>query len=63
MQHKDGHWVWVHDRGKVFARSDDDRPRWMAGTRMDITERRALHEELRRSNELMTGRCKTCLAA
>jgi PAS domain S-box-containing protein len=54
VQHKDGHWVWVLDRGKLFARSADGRPRWMAGTRMDITERRALHEELRRGNGLTT---------
>ena len=55
VQHKDGHWVWVLDRGKLFSRSADGRPRWMAGTRMDITERRALHGELRRGNELISG--------
>jgi len=55
VQHKDGHWVWVLDRGKVFSRGADGRPRWMAGTRMDITERRALHEELRGGNELRSG--------
>jgi PAS domain-containing protein len=44
VKHKDGHWVWVLDRGKVFSRSADGRPRWMAGTRMDVTERRAFPE-------------------
>jgi PAS domain S-box-containing protein len=55
VKHKDGHWVWVLDRGKVFSRSADGRPRWMAGTRMDVTERRAFPGELRRGNDLMTG--------
>ncbi len=55
VQHKDGHWVWVLDRGKLFSRSEDGRPRWMAGTRMDISERKQLDENLRRSNELMAG--------
>jgi two-component system, sensor histidine kinase and response regulator len=49
VQHKDGHWVWVLDRGKLFSRSADGRPRWMAGTRIDITERRVLHEEAPRN--------------
>ena len=46
-QHKDGHWVWVLDRGKLFARGDDGRPRWMAGTRMDITQRKQAEGLLR----------------
>ena len=54
VQHKDGYWVWVLDRGKLFSRSADGRPRWMVGTRMDITERRTLDEDLRRGNDLMT---------
>ena len=40
MRHKDGHWVWVHTRGKVFGRSAEGHPQWIAGTHMDITERK-----------------------
>ncbi|MEO7335950.1 MAG: PAS domain-containing protein [Caldimonas sp.] len=47
VRHKDGHWVWVLDRGKLFSRSNDGRPRWMAGTRLDITKRK-LAEEVQR---------------
>jgi two-component system sensor histidine kinase/response regulator len=58
MRHKDGHWVWVLDRGKLFSRSADGRPRWMAGTHMDISERKAAEAALRASREFLdqTGR-------
>ena len=58
LKHKAGHWVWVLSRGKLFSRSDDGRPRWMAGTLMDITERRHAEAALRASQSLLdkTGR-------
>jgi len=58
VRHRDGHWVWVLDRGKLFTRSEDGRPRWMAGTRMDITERKQAETALRASQALLgqTGR-------
>ena len=40
MLHKSGEWVWVLDRGKVFAWTDDGRPLKMFGTHQDITERK-----------------------
>ena len=62
VRHKDGHWVWVMTRGKVVGRSADGRPRWMAGTHMDITARkeadaalRALEADLRFKNDLVTS--------
>jgi len=39
MRHKDGRWVWVHDRGRVFEWDAEGRPLWMAGTHIDVTER------------------------
>ncbi len=58
MRHKSGHWVWVLDRGKLFSRSEDGRPRWMAGTHMDITERKQSEAALRASQSFLsqTGR-------
>jgi diguanylate cyclase (GGDEF)-like protein/PAS domain S-box-containing protein len=37
MRHKQGHWVWVQDRGKVTAWTDDGKPLLMQGTHQDIT--------------------------
>ncbi len=47
MRHKDGHWVWVLDRGKVASWTADGRPEWMYGTHQDISERKAFEAELR----------------
>jgi PAS domain S-box-containing protein len=40
MRHKDGHWVWVLDKGKVFEWDAEGRPVRMTGTHMDITRRK-----------------------
>ena len=47
MKHKDGHWVWVLDRGKILTRSADGRPLSMFGTHIDITERKLAEEQIR----------------
>ncbi len=44
MQHKDGHWVWILDRGRVMTRTEDGRPAMMFGTHADITERKQAEE-------------------
>ncbi len=57
MRHRDGHWVWSYDRGRVLSRGDDGRPEWMYGTSLDVTERAAQHqaaEEARRRVALAT---------
>jgi diguanylate cyclase (GGDEF)-like protein/PAS domain S-box-containing protein len=47
MRHKDGHWVWVMSRGKVFEWNDDRKPIRMCGTNTDITESKELEERIR----------------
>lgn len=49
MRHKDGHWVWVLDRGKVITRTDDGKPEWMFGTHQDVNEQKLLEDHLRKS--------------
>lgn len=52
MQHKDGHWVWVHDRGQLLARTEDGEPLWMLGTHADISRRKRNEAEIERANRL-----------
>ena len=51
MRHKDGRWVWVHDRGCVSTRTADGQPLLMFGTHIDITARKRAEELLRISQE------------
>lgn len=46
MRHKDGHWVWVLDRGQVFKWSEQGEPIDMFGTHQDITARKQNEVEL-----------------
>jgi len=45
MRHKDGHWVWVQDRGKVVAWDADGRPLRMCGTHLDFSARKSLEQK------------------
>jgi len=47
LRHKDGHWIWVQDRGKIVARDAEGRPLRVVGTQVDITERRQHQSALR----------------
>ncbi len=53
MKHKDGHWVWVLNRGKVMTWTDDGKPGTMFGTQMDISQSKKLEFELK-SNQAFT---------
>jgi PAS domain S-box-containing protein len=51
MLHKDGHWVWVLDRGKVVEWDSDGRPIRMTGTHLDITERKVAEDAVLAANK------------
>ena len=53
VRHRDGHWVWVLDRGCVLTRTQDGQPEWMFGTHLDITARKLEEDKLRKSEELL----------
>lgn len=46
MVHKDGHEVWINDRGTVVSWTDDGKPLWMMGTHTDITEEKNTEQQL-----------------
>lgn len=52
IRHKQGHWVWVRDRGMVFRWTAEGQPEIMCGTMVDVTERiereEATHRQIRR---------------
>ncbi len=54
MMHKNGGWVWVHDRGKVVSWTPEGKPLLMLGTHQDITERKQMNEALFKANERFT---------
>tara|TARA_R110000751_G_scaffold126574_4_gene228504 strand:- start:1095 stop:4229 length:3135 start_codon:yes stop_codon:yes gene_type:complete len=55
MKHKDGRWIWVYDRGKIFEWTKDGRALMMYGTHQDITERKQKEERLSISEEAFRG--------
>ena len=58
MRHKDGHWVWILDRGKVIGRGEDGRPLRLIGTHTDITAQKASEEKMRVLSDRMSRAAK-----
>ncbi len=52
MKHKNGDWIWVHDRGKVATWTEDGKPLMMYGTHQDITETKENEGKVKRFSEL-----------
>ena len=44
VRHKDGHWVWVLDQGRVIDWSGNGRAAVLTGTRQDISDRKFAEE-------------------
>jgi PAS domain S-box-containing protein len=51
LRHREGHWVWVLDRGRVVQRDAAGKPLRMVGTHLDITARVQAEDELRRGGQ------------
>lgn len=51
MRHKNGHFVWVHDRGRVVSWTAEGLPLMMYGTHADITEQKNSELELLQSRD------------
>ena len=52
---KSGQWIWILDRGKVFARNARGEPTRMVGTELDVTARKRTEAELRLAEAKSTG--------
>ncbi len=57
MRHKQGHWIWVQDRGRVASWQADGQPLEMFGTHLEITEIKEYQEQLRHiaHYDMLTG--------
>ncbi len=53
MRHKEGHWVWIHDRGQVVTRSEDGAPLRAFGTHINISARKRAEAALEESHALL----------
>ncbi|HIE5355520.1 TPA: PAS domain S-box protein [Stenotrophomonas maltophilia] len=51
MRHKNGQWIWVHDRGRVFEWDGEGRPLWMAGAHADVTELQQARQDAAESRQ------------
>jgi PAS domain S-box-containing protein len=47
MRCKDGEYHWILDRGRTIRRASDNEPVRVAGTHLDITQRKRMEEEIR----------------
>lgn len=57
MRHKNGHWIWVLDRGQLASRTPDGKPLMMYGTHLDITHHKQLEESYKHGahHDQLTG--------
>ena len=46
MKHKNGNWVWIQDRGKVYERDKNGNALKVSGTHTDITDRKEAEERI-----------------
>jgi PAS domain S-box-containing protein len=53
MKHRDGHWIWVLDTGKVVEWYPDGRPKRMVGTHLDITDQKLADQRLQTQQQLL----------
>lgn len=52
---KDGRWIWILDRGKVFGQDAQGHPTRMVGTELDISARKHTEESLRLAEARASG--------
>jgi diguanylate cyclase (GGDEF)-like protein/PAS domain S-box-containing protein len=53
MRHRQGHWIWVHSRGRVVQVAPDGTPLRMVGSHADVTTRKQAELALARQHRLL----------
>ncbi len=59
IRHKQGHWVWMHSRGRVVERGAEGQPLRVVGLRMNISRRKEFEQRLEvlAHTDPLTGVC------
>ncbi|MFW5790895.1 MAG: PAS domain S-box protein, partial [Bacillota bacterium] len=52
MKHKEGHWVWILDQGKVISWTEDGQPLKMFGIHMDISKQKEYEKVIEELNQV-----------
>lgn len=55
MRHRDGHWVWVRDYGRIVTRTPCGQPEWISGSHIDISAIKHQHARLKATHQQMEG--------
>lgn len=55
MRHKEGHWVWIHDRGNLISHTASGEPEWAVGTHIDISEQHVTAQLVNKLAETIPG--------
>ncbi|MDP1728425.1 MAG: PAS domain-containing protein [Bacteroidota bacterium] len=61
MKHKNGEWIWVVDRGRVYEWDQEGKPLLMSGTHQDITKRKKAELELIKLNQAIYSSSESIL--
>ncbi|MFY3774843.1 sensor domain-containing diguanylate cyclase [Marinobacter salsuginis] len=46
MRHRNGHWVWVRDYGRLVSRTPEGEPEWISGTHIEISSSKHYEQKL-----------------
>lgn len=56
LKHKDGHWVWMHQLGRITSWTTTGEPLLVSSIHTNITKRKKIEEELNHLNEELEDR-------
>jgi PAS domain S-box len=53
IKHKNGEWIWVHDRSRIFKKTPDGKILQIIGSVLDISDRKQAESALQQQKELL----------
>ncbi|HOJ42895.1 MAG TPA: PAS domain S-box protein, partial [Syntrophorhabdaceae bacterium] len=54
LRHKEGHWIWILDRGRIIKKDEDGKPLIMFGSHIDISERKLMEDKIKEGERFLT---------